>query len=86
MENKAPPLQRRKFLQYLADFQQGFQTFDSILQRLRSQIEHQAIIKRPSFDMLPTLIPLPFFLLSAFLINAVDFKGYFHIDGTVISI
>jgi len=36
--------------------------------------------------MLPTLIPLPFFLLSAFLINAVDFKGYFHIDGTVISI
>ncbi len=36
--------------------------------------------------MFPALIPLPFLLLSAFLVNAVDFKGYFHIDRAVISI
>ena len=42
--------------------------------RLRSQIIQQAIIKRFPFDMFPALIPLPFLLLSAFLVNAVDFK------------
>ena len=74
MENETPPLQRGKFLQHLANFQQGFQALGGLFQRLRSQIIQQAIIKRFPFDMFPALIPLPFLLLSAFLVNAVDFK------------
>ena len=44
MENETPPLQRGKFLQHLANFQQGFQALGGFFQRLRSQIIQQATL------------------------------------------
>lgn len=86
MKDEPPPLQRREFLQFTANFPQGFQPFKGFFQRLCGQIKQQAMIERLPLNMLSAFIPLPFFLFPAFFINTLDFDGHFYIDGVEIGI